>query len=433
MKKHKKITMALAVATSSLMSVTPDVHAEESADIGDWDIDAAVLYYTESDRVSAFEPVISAKKQIDTDESISLKLTLDSLTGPSANGAVPSINPQTFTKPSGNNGYTTSANETPLDDTFKDTRIAFNASWEQALTRMTRLTLGGNISNEYDYLSLGLSAVVAHDINQRNTTFTTGVSFANDTIDPEGGLPIAFGVMQPSGTLQPRQTDSDDKTIFDVLFGVTQIIDKDSLFQVNYSYSQADGYLTDPFKVISVVDGVTGLPIIEDATTNLSQVVYENRPDSRAKHSVFTQYKRNIIGDVLDVSYRYMFDDWDINSHTLDFRYRLKTSETTFWQPHLRYYQQSEADFFRPYFISGQHPGEGTDNVYATSDYRLGEMTTYTVGLEYGEKYHDHGWSISGEFYLQSISEPTKKVGQLVQQELYPDVDAFMLRFSYDF
>jgi len=431
--KHKKITMALTTAACSLFNATPDVQADESADLGEWDINAAVLYYTESERVSAFEPVISAKKQIDSDESISLKLTLDSLTGPSANGAVPSINPQTFTKPSGNSSYTAPANEAPLDDTFKDTRVAFSASWEQALSRMTRMTLGGNLSKEYDYLSLGTSVMFAHDINQRNTTLNAGVSFAHDTIEPEGDIPTPFGIMQPTGTTQPRLTGTDDKTLIDVLLGVIQVVDKDSLFQVNYSYSQADGYLTDPFKVISIVDGATGLPIIEDATTNLSQVVFENRPDSRTKHSLYTQYKRNIIGDVMDVSYRYMFDDWEITSHTLDFRYRLKTSETTFWQPHLRYYQQSEAEFFRPYFVSGQQPGVGADNVYATSDYRLGEMTTYTIGLEYGEKYHDHGWSIAAEYYLQSVTEPSVKVGQLAQQELFPDVDAFMLRFNYDF
>jgi len=433
MKKHQKIILALATATSSLMGVAADVYAEESEDLGEWDIDSAVLYYSEPGRVSALEPVISAKKQIDTDESVKLKLTLDALTGASANGAVPSNMPQTFTKPSGRGEYTISPNSTPLDDTFRDTRVAFSANWEQELSRMTKMILGGNLSKEYDYLSVGVSAMFTHDVNQRNTTFNAGMSLANDKIVPEGNIPVAFGVMQPSGTTQPRRTDSDDKTIIDILFGITQVIDKNSLFQVNYSYSQADGYLTDPFKVISIIDGATGLPIIEDVSTNLSQVVFENRPDSRAKHSLYTQYKRNLTGDVLDLSYRYMFDDWGITSHTLGLRYRLKSSETTFWQPHLRYYQQSEAEFFRPYFVTGQQPGEGTESIYATSDYRLNEMTTYTVGLEYGEKYHDYGWSLVAEFYLQSVNEPSMKVGQLEQQELYPDVDAFMLRLNYDF
>jgi hypothetical protein len=433
MNKHHKIKLALATATTSLLGVTANVHAEHSPDIGDWDVDAAILYYTETDRVTAIEPVISAKKQIDTDETLSLKLVLDSLTGASANGAVQAKTPQTFTRPSGKGSFTTAPGETPLDDTFRDTRVALSASWDMPLSRRDRLILGGNISKEYDYTSIGASTVYTHDLVGRNTTLSAGLAVASDTIEPEGDIPIPFGVMQPAGQAQPRGSSSETKTTFDILLGATQIINKNSLIQFNYSYSQADGYLTDPFKIISIVDPITGAPIIEDAATNLSQVVYENRPDSRTKHSVFTQYKHFLTGDVFDISYRYMFDDWEINSHTVDFRYRWKTSDTAFWRPHLRYYQQSEAEFFQPYYVTGEAPAAGDSNSFATADYRLGEMTTYTIGLEYGHGYKDYGWSMAVEYYLQSPTEPSNKVGDLADLELSPDVDALMLRFNYDF
>ncbi len=434
MKKHHKIKLALATATSSLLGITANVNAEQSPDIGDWDFDSAILYYSESDgRVSAIEPVISAKKQLDTDESISLKLVVDVLTGASANGAVPTNTPQTFTQPSGSSSFTTEPGETPLDDTFQDTRYAFSANWELPLSRMDRLVLGGNISTEYDYDSIALSSLFTHDLRGRNTTLSAGLSVASDSISPVGSVPIPFGVMQPVEGDQPRGSSSETKTTFDILLGATQIINKNSLIQLNYSYSQADGYLTDPYKVISVVDPVTGVPIIEDVATNLSQVVYENRPDSRTKHSIFTQYKHFLTGDVLDISYRYMFDDWDINSHTIDFRYRWKTSDTAFWRPHLRYYQQSEAEFYQPYYLDGEAPTAGTDTSFATADYRLGELTTYTIGLEYGHGYKDHAWSLAVEYYLQQPKEPGNKVGELNNQELSPDVDALMVRLNYDF
>jgi len=442
MKKHQKITLALATATCSLIGGLPNAQAEISPDYGDWDVNAALLFYSEADRVKAIEPVISAKKQIDTDETVSLKLVLDSLTGASANGAVSTNIAQTFTRPSGNGTYTTSANETPLDDTFHDTRVAVSASWEMPLSRMDKLVLGGNISNEYDYTSIGVSSLFSRDINERNTTLSAGLSFASDSISPEGGTPNPFSEMLPAGDAgysATRVDTSESKTTIDVLFGITQVIDKNSLLQFNYSFSQADGYLTDPFKVISVVDATTGIPIdyvtgvaIVPGTT-LSQVVYENRPDSRTKHSMFTQYKRNFSGDVFDISYRYMFDDWEINSHTVDFKYRLKTSETTFWQPHVRFYQQSEAEFYKPYYLSGSQPTAGSKTEFATADYRLGEMNTMTLGIEYGHVYEDHGWSFAAEYYLQTSTEPDNKVGELNNQELSPDVDAFMLRFNYDF
>jgi hypothetical protein len=293
--------------------------------------------------------------------------------------------------------------------------------------------LGGNISKEYDYTSIGASSVYTHDLIGRNTTLSAGLAVASDIIEPEGGIPIPFGVMQPAGQEQPRGSSSDTKTTFDILLGATQIINKNSLIQFNYSYSQADGYLTDPFKIISVVDPITGAPIIEDVATNLSQVVYENRPDSRTKHSIFTQYKHFLSGDVFDISYRYMFDDWEINSHTVDFRYRWKTSDTAFWRPHLRYYQQSDAEFYQAYYVTGEAPVAGDSTSFATADYRLGEMTTYTVGLEYGHGYKDHGWSLAVEYYLQQPTEPSNKIGDLADLELSPDVDALMVRFNYDF
>ena len=433
MKKHHKIKLALATATTSLLGASANVHAEQSADIGEWDVDSAILYYSEPDRVSAIEPVISAKKQLDTDEFISLRLVVDVLTGASANGAVQAKTPQTFTRPSGKGSFITPPGETPLDDTFQDTRVALSASWDMPITRRDRLILGGNISKEYDYTSIGASSVYTHDLVGRNTTLSAGLAVASDTIEPEGGIPIPFGVMQPAGQEQPRGSSSESKTTFDILLGATQIINKNSLIQFNYSYSQADGYLTDPFKVISVVDPITGAPIIEDSATNLSQVVYENRPDSRTKHSIFTQYKHFLSGDVFDISYRYMFDDWEINSHTVDFRYRWKTSDTAFWRPHLRYYQQSEAEFYQPYYVTGEAPAAGDSTSFATADYRLGEMTTYTVGLEYGHGYKDHGWSLAVEYYLQQPTEPSNKIGDLADLELSPDVDALMVRFNYDF
>ncbi|MBG7609493.1 MAG: DUF3570 domain-containing protein, partial [Anaerolineae bacterium] len=238
--KHHKIKLALATATTSLLGATATVHAEHSPDIGDWDVDAAILYYTETDRVSAVEPVISATKQLDTDETLSLKLVLDSLTGASANGAVQANTPQTFTTPSGNSDYTTAAGETPLDDTFLDTRVALSASWDMPLSRRDRLILGGNVSTEYDYTSIGASSVYTHDLVGRNTTLSAGLAVASDTITPEGDIPTPFGIMQPKNTIQPRGSSSESKTTFDILLGATQIINKNSLIQFNYSYSQAD-------------------------------------------------------------------------------------------------------------------------------------------------------------------------------------------------
>ena len=145
---------------------------------------------------------------------------------------------------------------------------------------------------------------------------------AQDEIDPVGGVPLPFGVMQSPGGLQPRGPGDDDRTTIDFLLGATQVIDSRSVLQFNYSLSASDGYHSDPYKIISVV-GADGRPVIEDPGTGLSRVVFENRPDSRMKHSLYAQYKRDLFdAHVLDASYRFMFDDWGITSHTFDVRYK---------------------------------------------------------------------------------------------------------------
>lgn len=431
--KPKKIIHALTAATCSLLGATAPLHAENAHEPGDFDFSAALLYYDEPDRVTAVEPVISAKYHIDTDETVALKVAYDSLTGASGSGAVPSDGPQTFTRPSGKGSYEVEAGETPLDDTFLDSRIAVNLAWDKSIKQDWRMNLALNVSDEYDYFSVGVSSLFAHDFNRKNSTLSFGASVQTDSIDPEGGIPTAFGVMQPTEGIQPRDDSTDDKLTVDVLLGITQVINANSLFQINYSLSLSDGYLTDPFKLISVVDATTGRPLVEDADSNLSRVVFENRPDSRLKNALYGLYKHYFNGDVLEASYRLVLDDFGTDSHTIDLRYRWKLNETFYLQPHVRLYRQSAADFYTPFFVAGTEPSAGDTGSEASADYRLGELNAYTVGVEFGRDTSNSSWSIAAEYYLQTGDEPGGKFGELNNQELFPDVDAFMVRIVYDF
>ena len=233
-RKTPSLRRSLGIATGALLA-TGSASADWTPDFKDWKTSAGLLYYSESGRVSAFEPVISAKKSLDTDEFLTFKLTVDTLTGASATGAVSTDLPQTFTRPSGNGSYSTGAGETPLDDTFKDTRLMLNANWERPVAKDLTLNLGTALSKEYDYLSLGVSGGLAKDINDGNTTLSGGLSFSADSGTPVGGEPIPFAAMQPADTEQLRQGSGSDKQVFDAVLGVTQIINKRSLFQINYS------------------------------------------------------------------------------------------------------------------------------------------------------------------------------------------------------
>jgi len=411
--KRKKIAGLLSVATCSLLC-TPVL-----ADEGEWDIDAAVLYYSEDDgRVEAIEPVISAKKDLGDEESVSMKLVIDSLTGSSPNGAVPSTQVQTFIKPSGDSTYQVAPNETPLDPSFKDTRVAYSMNWEKPYDRNNRRNYGFNISKEYDFTSISANALWQHDTNQKNTTYSYGFNIEFDDIEPVGDVPDPLTSMYD----QEKGDSSDTRNIIDLLFGVTQVIDRTSLFQVNLTLSEADGYMTDPYKIVSLVDGVSGEPVDQ---------LYENRPDSRSRQGLYGKYRKTLGNtDIFTASYRYMTDDWGIDSNTFDFTYRFKFSNGYYLQPRLRYYDQTAADFYTYFLVDGDPlPND------VSADYRLGEMEATTVGIKFGREVdRQHSWSVRLEQYEQTgESSPSEAVGQLRNQDLYPDVTATIVQLSYAF
>lgn len=432
------IKAALTLATAALLgtsslaqaSTTSTASSEEST----WEFDSAFLFYSEVDRVSAGEAIFNAKKTFADDEILNLKLTIDALTGASANGAVAQPNVQTFTRPSGKGQYTIEAGDIPLDDTFHDTRVQLNAQWTQPIAPNYTASGGVHISKEYDYLSLGLNGNIAFDFDRKNSTVSAGFSYFQDTFTPEGGLPKAFSSMLIGDSSSSNWDDDfantridseDTKTTTEVLLGFTQVINRRMITQFNYSYSTVDGYLTDPFKVISVVDGVTGLT---------QDNIYESRPDSRVKQSVYAQSLYHFDSSVLDVSYRYMWDDWEIDSHTIDTRFRIPLGDAfgteSYLQPHFRFYQQSAAEFYQPFLIDS-----ATLPTFASADYRIGEMTTFTVGLKYGLLVNNgHELSFRLEYYRQAPTDAGFDApGVLNEVDLYPTIDAIIAQVTYSF
>lgn len=157
--------------------------------------------------------------------------------------------------------------------------------------------------------------------------------------------------------------------------------------------------------MISVVDGATsanpGDPV---------DYVYESRPDARTKHSLFGLMKRYFAGDVVDLSYRFLWDDWGIRSHTVELRYRWELGERQFLQPQLRYYHQSAADFYVYNLINGDPLP-----FHASADYRLGTFDAYTVAARYGIVFAERqGINVRLGYYLQmGDSSPPDAVGSL--------------------
>jgi hypothetical protein len=432
-RKTGNVAQVLAAATCTLLGTTataPAVAQEEP----EWEFDTALLYYGESDdRVQDLSLNVLARRLFPDDRILSLGLAVDSLTGATPSGAIVHDELQTFTRPSGDSVYSTQPGELPLDDTFLDTRYALTASWQQPIGRLYTGTAGLSFSTEYDYTHAGVNLGLSRDFNKRNTTVSMGLALARDDIDPVGGAPLPLAPMGGIGDLSGRG-GSETKDVLDLLLGVTQVINENFLLQFNYSLSEASGYLNDPYKILSVVDPLTGEPLARVPDPGLQgpshEYRFENRPDTRTKHSLFGQGKYYMGGRVLDLSYRYMTDDWEIDSHTLDAKFYWPLTDASYIEPHVRLYTQTEADFWRTSLPAGEPLPE-----FASADYRLGSFDAVTVGVKYGwQTAAGNDFALRLEYYRQEGEVPQEQlIGSQDAQALNAELDALILSFSYRF
>jgi hypothetical protein len=430
-KKRGSVAASLATATCSLLgnTATEPVQAQEEAD---WNFNTALLYYGEGDgRVDDLSLNVLAERRFVDDRSLSLTLAVDTLTGATPIGAIPFGGPQTFTTPSGLRTHTTPAETIPLDPSFLDTRSAISANWEQPLGRLYTMNAGVSASFEYDYNHFGANFGLSRDFNKKNTNVSLGLAFSRDDLSPVGGAPVPFALMLDVGDFS-NKTGDESKDVVDLVLGLTQVISRNLLVKLNYSFSESSGYLNDPYKLLSLVDAVTGDPVprLPGADGPLHEYRFENRPDSRTKHSLYGQGKYYMSGKVLDLSYRFMTDDWGIDSHTADLRYRWPIGESSFVEPHFRFYSQTHADFYRVSLVDGLPLPS-----YASADYRLGKFDALTFGLKYGWKFASgHEMSARIEYYTQDGNAPQNQLtGNQLTRDVYPDLDAIIVQFSYRF
>lgn len=420
--KRPPLSLALATATSGLLAAAGAVVADD--DVG-WEFNSSVLYYGEQDnRVEDTSLALTGTRRFEDGRQLSLGITVDALTGASPTGAAPFDQPQTFTSPSARRHYVTAPGKTPTDDSFKDSRVAVHASWTQPFSELWSATAGVSFSTEFDYQHFGVNGSISRELDKGNRTISAGFAFARDELDPEGGVPTPFAEMRGLDDLSNKADRARDKTVTDLLLGVTQVINENMIAQLNYSFSLSDDYLNDPYKFLSVLDG-NGDPI--PGADGLNSYRFENRPNERTKHSLFAKLKTYIRGGALDTSYRFMTDDWGITSHTIDTRYRFNFNARSYLEPHLRFYSQSEAEFFR-----ANLEADGSLPVTASADYRLAKFTGTTIGLKYGHRLTG-GNEVSARIEWYNQNGEAKLQGVTNPRDVFPELNALILQLSYRF
>lgn len=365
--------------------------------------EATGLLYGEATRAQVVEPTVRVTRLLPDGQSLSAALGLDVITGASPTGAMPAGKAQTTTTPSGS-VQTTPADAIPTNP-FKDVRGVLDLEWNKPVFPLLTTTLGGHVSREKDYQSFGASGKLALDVLQRLATITLGGGYSRDGVMPQGGTREGL----TDGTVI-ASTATQDKVVSEGLVGISRVLTRRWLVGVSGSRTRERGYLTEPYKVVSLVDPVTGMT---DGSLT------EKRPDARDRVAVTASSVYHFTTDVLYASYRWYDDDWGVRSHTLDLKYRHELAGGSFVQPHVRAYLQTAADFFH----YGLHAGDPLP-AYASSDFRLGALRTATLGATYGFRVPG---SLGGELtvraeYLVQWGEghPPEAVGVQKDFNLFP-------------
>ncbi len=438
LKKTRSIRKKLALASSALLLTTPvlPVTASEEANATNVDnIGISRLYYQEVERVSVEKTQMLINKEINESNALKFSYVYDTISGASPNGRIytstANPNSQTITSASGNNNSAAAnagANTATWKTVFKDTRIAYNAEWEHTFYPGFISVLGAGTSTENDYDAKTFSGKFLFDTNQRRTTITGGASMSIDKVSPIGGVPeggstiicnqLAFTPTWIDCDAQKIISQPADKILTDFLIGVTQVWNKRTLMQFNFAYGIEDGYLTDPYKQVSVLSSAFG-----DGEVAL---LYEKRPRARNTKSLYYKVVHLPTNKTaMHFSYRFYWDDWNVRADTFDGRLRMNITPKIHVQTHARAHWQTEAMFFQPYTST-----DPTSQYYAlngpnfiSADSRLSALTTLTAGVKLGIKINSSS----------QVSFRVEKMTQAYADDLLPLMQTLISQINLSF
>ncbi|MDE2183962.1 MAG: DUF3570 domain-containing protein [Alphaproteobacteria bacterium] len=472
---------SLAAFSATLLAATLATHGAEAQDSSSSNennnfgpgtaytqIDGALLVYKEAGgRVQAIEPALDTQIHSADGYVLNVELIADAVSGATPNGAVPSDLSQTFTTPvrvtansatgaggegegegggtgagTGTGGtttvtgasggstvvssggtasrqYTVAPNTLPVDKGFRDRRYAANVNWSQPLGDLTLVGFGAGFSREHDYRSITANVRAAQNFDSNNTTVSLSLNMELDSSFPFGGIPTPLTAMD--GAWKTPKERSKTQTGF--VIGLTQVMTRRWLTEIDYAFNMQHGYENDPYRIISVVAPSTGEP---------TSYLYENRPNNRQTQSLFWDNKIDLDPTVTDVSFRFFTDNWGIKSETVAVSERLNVGSSFYVEPDVRWYHQTAASFYRYYLVAGQPLP-----AYVSSDTRLGAFTSLTYGTKVGFYLSDRTELYLRVAYYQQTGNghPAGTFGQLRNQDLFAGTKAFFafVGYTWDF
>jgi hypothetical protein len=356
MRRH--LSPSLAALMSAATALVPEAHAQTATGA---DTESLISYRFNEYDEDAFAPrpvigsperygVISQQFQLATpvgsDAALNASATHEVMSGSSPWYVVPGPGNRPIQVMSG--------------ATIRDHRSAVSASWTQGTGSTGGTTYSASYSAERDYHATAVGIERSIPLSAA-LTLGLGGSFSHDLISPTDA--------EIYGRVQHAQKNTAS------LFGsLAWIIDRSSVLQTGIQINSEHGFLSDPYKLVTVGDGT----------------IHDLRPGQRDQAAWLVRYRRAFAGPdaSLHLDFRYAQDNWGVTSQTLEAAWYQPLPAR--WQlvPGLRYYSQHEARFYAPFFT------DPSVHNFFTSDYRLGTFGAFSASLNLRKRFGQ--WEFSG-------------------------------------
>jgi hypothetical protein len=327
------------------------------------------LQYDESDsRVSVSAPSVLVSYDIGTDYNIKADFVHDAVSG-----ATPSWQTDSG---SGASSRDDGGDYTYENQAFDEERNGGSVLLTTRFANRDELYTGIDFSRESDFDSKTVSVEYMHYTDKsHNRSVSAGLSYGYNEI-------LSYEYDTGSGASEKETASSINAEI-----GLNQVLDAKSSVKVAGFVVLDDGYLTNPHA-----------SVIRDYNSEQRRQVTENRPDTRLGYGADIKYIRMVHDEIsYQFGYRLYDDDWGITSHTINNDLYYKLNDKLTLGAGLRYYTQSEADFYngsKDFF---------TDEEYASSDERLSDFDALTYRASVDFKQNDKvSYNLGGQFYTQS-------------------------------
>ena len=311
----------------------------------DWktiDIDFLSSYYSQDGNNSPVTGGIGTEQLTDFTQKIILSIP---------------TSPKLTLKLDGGYDYYSSASTDNIDnlqsgESGADMRIHGNVGLSYKLNESERIGFRIGGSGEYDYTSINAGINYSWLSKNKNTSFNlSGQAFVD-----------RWDLIYPKELRGKVQAPTDLRKSFNGSIGFSQVLNKRMQLSVQAEGIYMTGLLSTPFHRVFF------------ATENQARI--ERLPSRRMKIPIGLRLNTHVTDWLVTrMYYRYYWDDWGIQGHTLSLEVPIKLNRFLSIAPHIRYHQQSASKYFKGF---KEHDSAAT---YYTSDYDLSGLSSISYGL----------------------------------------------------